>query len=65
MINRCHAGLLLNSQGLGSSAICSVSMLSSIIPDILTYPPKGNQPMPYTVSPIFFLKRENLMSKKR
>ena len=40
------AGLLRNSSGLGSLFICSVSMLSSIIPASLTYPPKGIQPIP-------------------
>ena len=38
-------------------------MLSSIIPAILQYPPNGNQPIPQTVSPIFFLNNENLTSK--
>ena len=65
IIRRCQAGLLLNSQGCAGFAICSLSILSSIIPAIFTYPPKGSHPIPYTVSPIFFLKRANLTSKKR
>ena len=35
-------------------------MDSSIIPAILTYPPKGIQPIPHSVSPICFLNNENL-----
>src|SRR5690606_36296256 len=34
-------------------------------PAIFTYPPKGSQPIPYTVSPIFFLNKENFTSKNR
>ena len=57
-------GLERNSQGCGSCLSCSVSMLSSTMPDILTYPPKGSHPMPYSVSPTFFLARENHGSKR-
>ena len=46
MIRRCHAGLERNSQGFGGWDICSVSMLSSIIPAIFTYPPRGSHPIP-------------------
>ena len=35
------------------------------IPEIFTYPPKGSQPIPYSVSPIFFLTRLNHGSKNR
>ena len=35
-INRCQAGFDRNSSGFGGAAICSVSMLSSIIPAIFT-----------------------------
>ena len=65
IIKRCQVGFERNSQGFGSSAICALSIDSSIMPEILTYPPNGSQPMPYSVSPIFFLKRANLMSKNR
>jgi hypothetical protein len=41
-----------------------LSILSSIIPEILTYPPRGNQPIPYSVSPIFFFRREYLTKKQ-
>ena len=47
MINsRCHAGFARNSQGCSGCFICSVSILSSIIPAILQYPPNGNHPTP-------------------
>ena len=36
IISRCQAGLDRNSQGWGGWDICSVSMLSSIIPAIFT-----------------------------
>ena len=64
-ISLCHEGLDLNSQDFGGFAICSLSMLSSIIPAILTYPPRGNQPIPHSVSPIFFLNNEKLTSKNK
>ena len=57
-IKRCQAGLERNSQGCGSALNWSVSIDSSIIPEIFTYPPRGNHPIPYSVSPIFFLKIE-------
>jgi regulator of sigma E protease len=46
MISRCQAGLERNSQDFGGCCICSLSILSSIIPEILTYPPSGSQPIP-------------------
>jgi hypothetical protein len=65
MISRCQAGLALNSYGCGGSFICSLSMLSSIMPAIFTKPPKGTQPIPYSVSPIFFFQRLNQGLKNR
>jgi hypothetical protein len=41
IIKRWYAGLERNSQGCGGKAICSLSILSSIIPEILTYPPRA------------------------
>ena len=64
-ISLCHEGLDLNSHGCAGLAICSLSMLSSIIPEILTYPPSGNQPIPHSVSPIFFLNNEKFTSKNK
>ena len=58
---RCQAGFERNSHGLAGCFICSVSIDSSIIPEIFTYPPKGTQPIPYSVS-LFFglnLNKEN------
>ena len=51
----------------GSFAKASLSIDSSIIPQILQYPPSGNQPIPYSVSEFFglYLKRLNQGSKKR
>ena len=65
MISLCQAGLLLNSQSCGSFLRFSVSKLSSTIPEIFTYPPSGSAPIPYSVSPIFFLNNENGQSKNR
>ena len=65
MMRRCHAGLDLNSQGCAGCANCSLSIDSSTIPEIFTKPPSGNQPIPHSVSPIFFLNRENQGLKKR
>ena len=58
IISLCHAGLERYSQGCGSFFKDSVSIDSSTIPAILQYPPNGSHPMPYSVSPIFFLKSE-------
>ena len=49
MMNRCQAGLERNSQGWGGCFICSLSIDSSIMPEILLYPPNGTQPIPYSV----------------
>ena len=43
------AGLLRNSQGLGLLSAGFCPLILSIIPEILQYPPKGNQPIPYSV----------------
>ena len=64
IISRCQAGFARNSHGSGSFDICSVSIDSSIIPEIFTYPPRGNQPIPYSVPPTFFFTKENQGSKK-
>ena len=42
---RCQTGLLRYSQGSGSLFRNSVSILSSTMPEILTYPPNGVAPM--------------------
>ena len=65
IINRCHAGFDLNSHSFGSESVCSVSKLSSTIPEILTYPPNGKAPTPNSVSPIFFLNNANGQSKNK
>ena len=65
--NLCQAGLERNSHGFSGCFICSVSIASSIIPEILTYPPNGNQPTAYSVS-LFLglnLKRVNQGSKNK
>ena len=59
IINRCQVGFDLNSHGSAGLSSCSLSMLSSIIPDILTYPPRGSQPIPYSVS--LYLKENNFI----
>jgi hypothetical protein len=51
---RCHTGFERNSHGCGSLAANSASMLSSTIPEILTYPPSGIAPSRYSVSPMVF-----------
>ena len=55
IISLCHEGFDLNSQDFGGFAICSLSILSSIIPAILTYPPRGNQPIPHSNSVVDIL----------
>ena len=67
IISLCHAGFARNSHGLTGAFICSVSMDSSIIPAIFTYPPKGSHPNAYVVSLRLGLnlKIENHGSKNR
>ena len=48
-INLCQAGFALNSQCSGFLLTCFVSNDSSIIPEILTKPPSGIEPRPYSV----------------
>jgi hypothetical protein len=65
IMSLCHAFFDLNSCGCGGCFICSLSIDSSIIPEIFTYPPRGIMPIPYSVSPHFFLKMAKGQSKKR
>ena len=62
IISLCHAGLLRNSYGLGSVFVKLVSKDSSTMPDSFTYPPRGSQPIPYSVL-LFLLLYLNSVKK--
>ena len=64
-MSRCHAGRERSSQGWGGFFMASVSMDSSIMPDILQKPPRGMQPMPNSVSLPLGLNLNTAGGKKR